>query len=82
MGVSQEDPRHAEACQRVLDAANAAGLEAGIHCASAEQASRRFEQGFRLCPIGSDIGFVSAGARAALEVLGRTAARAGGGPYG
>jgi len=82
MGVSQQDPRHAEACQRVLGAANAAGLMAGIHCGSAEQAAQRFEQGFRFCPIGSDIGFVSAGARAALERLGRAPGRVGGGAYG
>jgi len=66
----------------VLGAANAAGLMAGIHCGSAEQAAQRFEQGFRFCPIGSDIGFVSAGARAALERLGRAPGRVGGGAYG
>jgi 4-hydroxy-2-oxoheptanedioate aldolase len=82
MGVSQDDPRHAEACQHVLEVAKEAGFMAGIHCASAEQAVQRFEQGFRLCPIGSDIGFVNAGARASLERLGRATVRSvAPGPY-
>jgi 4-hydroxy-2-oxoheptanedioate aldolase len=82
MGVSQDDPRHAEACQRVLDAATTAGLIAGIHCSGPEQAAQRFDQGFRLCPIGSDIGFVSNGARAALDRIGRETERGAGNVYG
>ena len=66
-GIGSRDPRHADACQRVLDVATARGLVAGIHCARPEEAVRRFAQGFRFCPVGSDVGFVTAGARGALQ---------------
>ncbi|MBI2887766.1 MAG: 2,4-dihydroxyhept-2-ene-1,7-dioic acid aldolase [Chloroflexi bacterium] len=72
MGLSastgQQDTRHAEACQRVLEAARAQGLVAGIHCGGPEQAAQRFAQGFQLCPVASDIGLVSSGAAAALAL--------------
>lgn len=66
-GQGSADPRHAEACQRVLEVAKARGLVAGIHCTRPEDAARRFGQGFRFCPIGADMGFIGAGARSALE---------------
>lgn len=73
MGLSastgQNDPRHQEACQRVLDVARAHGLVAGIHCGGPEQAAQRFAQGFSFCPLGSDVGFVSGGAQAALTTV-------------
>jgi 4-hydroxy-2-oxoheptanedioate aldolase len=65
-GMDVRDARHAEAVQRVVDVAQASGLVAGIHVGGAEEAVRRFRQGFRFCPIGGDSGFLSAGARAAL----------------
>lgn len=70
-GMVQESEAHAAACQRVLDAARAHGLVAGIHCAGPEQAAQRIAQGFQLCPIGNDVGFVAAGARAALTAIRR-----------
>jgi 4-hydroxy-2-oxoheptanedioate aldolase len=66
-GTGQQDPRHQEACQRVLDAAKEHGIIAGIHCGSAEQAASRFEQGFRFCPVGNDIGFISSGGLSAMQ---------------
>ena len=67
VATGQEDSRHQEACQRVLDAAKANGIIAGIHCGSAAQAAARFEQGFRFCPVGNDIGFISNGGMSAMQ---------------
>jgi 4-hydroxy-2-oxoheptanedioate aldolase len=61
--------RHAEACQRVLDAARAQGLVAGVHCGTPEEAAQRFKQGFRFCPVMSDVGALRAGAMAALKAV-------------
>lgn len=68
-GMDNQDPRHAAACQQVLDVANAHGLVAGMHCGGAAEGVRRFAQGFKLCPIGSDIAFVSSGADAAIKTV-------------
>lgn len=67
---------HAKACQRVLDAARARRLVAGVHCGPAEEAAQRFQQGFLFCPIVSDVGALRAGAAAALKAVGRGAAPA------
>jgi 4-hydroxy-2-oxoheptanedioate aldolase len=66
-GLDIQDSNHLAACQRVLDAALAAGLVAGMHCAGPGEGKRRLAQGFHLCTIGADVRFVAAGARAALE---------------
>ena len=66
-GLDVKDSRHVAACQQVLAAAQAHGLAAGIHTSGPEEARRRFAQGFNFCPIGSDVGFVAAGARSALQ---------------
>ncbi|MDO8671726.1 MAG: aldolase/citrate lyase family protein [Dehalococcoidia bacterium] len=68
-GMDNTDPRHVEACQRVLDAAKTKGLVAGIHCGGAAEALRRFEQGFQFCPIATDIGLVASGAAAAIKTV-------------
>ena len=68
-GPDNRDARHVAAVQAVLDAANAAGLVAGIHTSGPEESARRFRQGFRLAPIGSDAAFVTAGAKAAIDRL-------------
>ncbi len=65
----QPDQRHAQACQRVLDAARARGLVAGIHCASPEEAARRFAQGFLYCPVYTDAGALQRGAADSLAAL-------------
>ncbi|MSP78888.1 MAG: 2,4-dihydroxyhept-2-ene-1,7-dioic acid aldolase [Dehalococcoidia bacterium] len=68
-GAYRQDERHATACQRVADAAKAHGLVAGVHCGGAEEAVQRFKQGFKFCPIGSDVGMIAAGAAAALRTV-------------
>ncbi len=61
------DPRHIEACQRVVDVARANGLIPCHHGSGPEEALRRFEQGFMMCQVGSDVGMVIAGADAAVK---------------
>ncbi len=68
-GLDVKDPQHVAACRRVLEVARAAGKVAGIHCAGPEEVVRRFREGWMFCPAGSDIGFVNAGARQAVEVV-------------
>jgi 4-hydroxy-2-oxoheptanedioate aldolase len=65
--LDHKDPRHVEAVQKVADAARKHGLQCGIHTTGPEEARRRFEQGYNLCPLGADVGFVTMGARRALE---------------
>ena len=65
------DPCHAEACQRVVDVANAAGLIPCHHGSGPEEAARRFAQGFKMCQVGSDVRLVAAAAQAALQELAR-----------
>ncbi|MEE8442782.1 MAG: aldolase/citrate lyase family protein [Dehalococcoidia bacterium] len=69
------DPRHAAACQRVVDVANAAGLVPCHHGSGPDEAARRFAQGFKMCQIGSDAGMVGAGAAAALKAVAEAQAR-------
>lgn len=73
MGVApggyRQDERHAVACCRVVEAAKTHGLVAGIHCGGPDEALQRFSQGFMLCPIGSDVGMIAAGAAAALQTV-------------
>jgi 4-hydroxy-2-oxoheptanedioate aldolase len=64
-----EDPRHAEACQRVVDVAKANGLIPCHHGSGPDEAARRFAQGFMMCQIGSDAGMVTQGSAASLKAL-------------
>ncbi|MBI4497618.1 MAG: 2,4-dihydroxyhept-2-ene-1,7-dioic acid aldolase [Chloroflexi bacterium] len=80
-GSVQSDPRHEAACLRVLEVAQAHGLIAGVHCGGHEEAKRRFDQGFKFCPVGSDIAFVGTGARSALQPF-REVRTGPSGPYG
>jgi 4-hydroxy-2-oxoheptanedioate aldolase len=65
------DKPHVEAVQKVVDTARKHGIQAGIHTTGPEEVRRRYEQGFTFCTLGSDVGFVNAGVRAALEQLRR-----------
>lgn len=75
-GMDNKHPDHVAAVQKVLDTARRHGLVAGIHCGSAEEVVRRFDQGFQFCPVGSDISFITAGAQAALETVRGASAKA------
>lgn len=69
------DPRHAAACQRVVDVAKATGLVPCHHGSGPEEAARRFAQGFMMCQIGSDVGMVAAASAAGLKTLAEARAR-------
>jgi 4-hydroxy-2-oxoheptanedioate aldolase len=66
-GMDNKHPDHIAAVQTVLDAARRHGVIPGMHCGSAEEVARRFEQGFMFCPVGSDINFVTVGAAEAVK---------------
>jgi 4-hydroxy-2-oxoheptanedioate aldolase len=80
--LDHDAPQHVEAVQKVVEMAKKHNLMAGIHTTGPEEVLRRYKQGFNLCPLGSDGGFVNAGARAAVAAL-RDApvASSGGSPY-
>jgi len=80
--LDHDAPQHIEAVQKIVDTAKKHNLMAGIHTTGPEEVARRYKQGFNLCPLGSDVGFVGAGARAAVAAL-RDApvASSGGSPY-
>ncbi len=80
--LDHDAPRHVEAVQLVVDTAKKHGLMAGIHTTGPEEVIRRYQQGFNLCPLGSDGGFVGAGARSAVAALrGAAPQAASGNPY-
>ena len=80
--LDHDAPQHVEAVQKVVDMAKKHGLQAGIHTTGPEEVARRYKQGFNLCPLGSDAGFVGAGARKAVADLRGAAPAAGSGsPY-
>ena len=67
--AAAEDPRHAEACQRVVDVAKATGLVPCHHGSGPDEALRRFAQGYMMCQIGSDINMISNAAGAAIKAV-------------
>jgi 4-hydroxy-2-oxoheptanedioate aldolase len=58
---------HADALRRVEDTCREAGVGIGIPCADAELARQRIEQGYNLVTVGSDVQWVTAGARTQLH---------------
>ena len=71
---ASNDPRHVEACQRVVDVARATGLVPCHHGSGPEEAARRIAQGFMMCQVGSDSGMVATGSSAALQALSKARA--------
>lgn len=63
------DERHVRMTERVLQACKNTGKAAGFACGSTEEARRRADNGWQFLTAGSDIGFILAGARAALKTL-------------
>ena len=67
---TQQDPIHVAACQKVVDVANAAGLVPCHHGGTtADEAARRFKEGFKMCQLGSDVGMVRAASAQALKIV-------------
>jgi 4-hydroxy-2-oxoheptanedioate aldolase len=67
--LDHPDPRHAEAVQKVVDAARRLGIQAGIHTTGAEEVVRRYRQGFTFATLGNDVGYVAEGVRQALTTF-------------
>jgi 4-hydroxy-2-oxoheptanedioate aldolase len=59
---NQTDPVVLEAIDRILAAAKAAGLKAGMHCTSAEYAAQMIEKGFNFVTVISDENLLARGA--------------------
>ena len=57
-----DDPKHAATVQQILDACKRHGVAAGIHTSSLEYTQRYLEQGFNMITLGSDGGWLMAGA--------------------
>jgi len=62
-----DDPRHAAAVERILRAAQAAGIRAGMHALSGEQARRYAAMGFSMLNLGIDYQLLTAAVRAELD---------------
>ena len=67
----RDDPRHAEAIQRVLEAGKKVGKPTGIHCLSAEEVNQRIEQGFQFLACQNDIAFMMGAATTAFKTIRR-----------
>lgn len=57
-----DDPKHAATVQQILDACRKHGVAAGIHTSSLEYTQRYLEHGFNMITLGSDGGWLMAGA--------------------
>jgi 4-hydroxy-2-oxoheptanedioate aldolase len=69
IGIDREEPEMVDAIQRVLAAAHAAGIRAGLHCGSPAYAARAVEWGFDLVTLSSDARLLSAAASASVGAL-------------
>ncbi len=61
------DARVVASIEKIIDAANAKGLGAGIHCATPEYAARMIKRGAKLVTIASDGRLLAAAAAAAVK---------------
>lgn len=65
-----EDPRHADAVERIRAACERNGIVAGIHCADGAMAARRIAQGFTMTTLVNDLALVRSAAAAELAASG------------
>ncbi|KAJ7042802.1 Phosphoenolpyruvate/pyruvate domain-containing protein [Mycena alexandri] len=66
MGVEVGGPEHEAAIAKILEATKKAGKVAGIFCLTGEQAEKRFNQGFDMVSVTTDIDTLSDGMASAL----------------
>ena len=64
-----DEPLHLKTVETILATCKRHGVPAGIHTSSHEWSRRRLEAGFDFVTIGSDAGFVTQGATAALAAM-------------
>ena len=67
--VNPNIPEVDQALDRIVAAAHKAGKVAGLYCIDAEEAMAAAKRGFRFLAVGSDLGFLRAGAGAQLRTL-------------
>jgi len=63
------DPRVYQAFDRVVAAAKAAGIPAGVHCGDAAMARAMLERGFAFVTVATDLVLLSQAARAWLDAV-------------
>lgn len=68
-GLDREEPEMLEVLQKIVDAAHNAGIKAVLHTAQPAYATRGFDWGYDMVTLGSDFGYLAAGAGAALRDL-------------
>jgi 4-hydroxy-2-oxoheptanedioate aldolase len=64
------DDRHGRALEQILTACRNTGKAPGLACPTPEDAKRRADKGWQFLTAGADAGFMLAGARAGLRVMG------------
>lgn len=64
-----DHPVVAEAIDHILDACNRAGILPGIVTSTAEEASRRVKQGFKIVTVMNDLGFFKAQSKRYLKEI-------------
>jgi 4-hydroxy-2-oxoheptanedioate aldolase len=77
-GFDREEPEMVAAITRIVDAAKAAGIRAGLHCGSPEYAARAVEWGYDLVTVGNDVRLLAAAAGANVARSRELVAGAGG----
>ena len=68
-GLDREEPELIEAIQRIVAAAHEAGIKAVLHTAAPDYAKRGLGWGYDMVTLGSDVGYLAAGAAASLKEL-------------
>ena len=76
-GGDTDNAEHLATVDRIQAACKAHGVAAGIHTSSPDYARRRLEAGFQFVTIGSDAGFIGAGAAGAIAAARKTISPAG-----
>ena len=79
LAPGSDDPRLAEAIERVRAAAARHGVASGIHTNSAERSADYLRRGFQMVTLGSDRGFMRARAESDLAAVRAAGAAARGG---
>lgn len=78
-GHDRQEPEIVEVIRRVLAAAHATGLRAGLHCGGPDYAARAIGWGFDLVTIGADVRLLAAAAEASVRETRALLGRAAGG---
>ena len=73
--METDDPEFVAALETLRETAQRHGVAPGLHTASVEAVKRREAEGWRFIALGSDLKFLSSGARAAVSELGLEASR-------